>query len=62
VYVRARPTFDSAGRAIGLRGIGHEITDRRPASSTTSVVAGQTSDLGHEVSADLGHLVPPVDH
>jgi PAS domain S-box-containing protein len=62
VYVRARPTFDSAGRAIGLRGIGHEITDRRPASSTTSVVADQTSDLGHEVSADLGHLVPPVDH
>jgi PAS domain S-box-containing protein len=62
VYVRARPTFDSAGRAIGLRGIGHEITDRRRADSSISVVADQTSDLRHKVPADVRRLVPPVDH
>jgi PAS domain-containing protein len=28
VQIRARPTFGSAGRAIGLRGIGHVVTDR----------------------------------
>jgi PAS domain S-box-containing protein len=28
VQVRARPSFGSAGRAIGLRGIGQEVTER----------------------------------
>ncbi len=31
VYVRGRPTFDSAGHVIGLRGIGHEVGERVPA-------------------------------
>jgi PAS domain S-box-containing protein len=62
VYVRARPTFDSAGRAIGLRGIGHQITERPRANNATSVLADQASDPGHQVAADVGHLVPPIDH
>jgi PAS domain S-box-containing protein len=62
VYVRARPTFDSAGRAIGLRGIGHQITDRPRADNGTSVLADQASDPGHQIPGDVGHLVPPIDH
>jgi PAS domain S-box-containing protein len=53
VYVRARPTFDSAGRVIGLRGIGHEVVDGPPSGGVSSVVPDQAPDLGHQVTTDL---------